>query len=344
MGKQGGSVLVLSMVLMLTLIVLAAGMAVTINNEIHISRYEENMLQADYYAESAVEYASYLLADDSKWDDNELINEEKAKIVNLLNGLDIEKLSRNISGDEYIIDSVIKYNSVSRKLSVTYKIIFDDVYNNAIANYSNIHFNGNEKGEINGNIKTAGKIEDVQAGSDMVFNGEWIEGQDPEFIPDYNDFFTTDYTDLVFDQNSQNTLNFNQEIKDIDYGVVFDKELTILGEGILVVKGHLTFKKHTKINKNSDDFFIIICSDNVLFEESAKLEGNFLLYAEGHIHFKEQVDMKGTIISRDTIQVNNKFELTQDRGYLDVFSKMGILIPGTGSNACTRKITDWQEF
>jgi len=129
MNDQEGSVLVLSFIFMLVLIVLVVAMGMSIGNEFHISRYEQNMTQAQYYAESSIEFASKLMDDDTKWDSstNELLLNEQQNIENLLNGLQINSLTRetSASGDEFTITSTITFNGVSDSLQVTYRIVSD---------------------------------------------------------------------------------------------------------------------------------------------------------------------------------------------------------------------------
>ncbi|HPZ63453.1 MAG TPA: hypothetical protein PLJ68_07890, partial [Halanaerobiales bacterium] len=64
MRNQDGSILALSLIFMLALIILVIALSVTLNNEVKIVTNEHNLAQAQYYAESVVEYASVFLKDE----------------------------------------------------------------------------------------------------------------------------------------------------------------------------------------------------------------------------------------------------------------------------------------
>ncbi|AZO95686.1 pilus assembly PilX N-terminal domain-containing protein [Halocella sp. SP3-1] len=377
MGKQGGSVLVLSMVLMLTLVVLAVGMAVTINNEIHISRYEENMLQADYYAESAVEYASYLLADDSKWNDDELIDEEKAKIENLLNGLEIEELSKEIVGSDYQLIISGRYNKVNSKLVVIYKLVSDlfdfKMFKFPIAAGNIINSNGSGikvEGQVAANKHINGNIYDYDGNPKDVddIHANLGDGDEELKTDVLIDYFTeakekADYViesfDTYQDENGNYILYIDHEGKyvlDIDSKVVVVKgnitlnsrDLYIKGSGVLIVSGNLNCNNNYKIYAN--------------YENGSYTHDYAISYFEKNLNPKYG-RYKGLLVGEDNLNINsssiNDFELIgsafaknnanaegtfiYDNAYINVLNNIATSKNFTSVNVI-RTISDWQEF
>lgn len=355
MKNQDGSVLILSLVFMLALIILLGGMSITINNELKIVNNEYNMVQAQYYAESCLEYSSYFLGDDSKWDDDNLIDEKLDYLKDTLDGILIDYISRTVLGeDNYNLKTKINYQGISKGLSASYffREYIDDVYNKAIATKGDIHFNGDEKGEVNGDIYTNKKVVDINNTppdeTEMDFNGDVDEEQKEDIIPDYSYYFNNNFDILSFDQNNDNYFDFytfSNRIKQVNNNTIFGGKLTINGKGILVVNGEMTVRDQAKINVNSEDFFIIICNGNVIFEDT--VEGNFLLYSTGQIQFHDKVDINGTLIAEDAEHINDHFYLDHDNSYLETFKELGAPIPTMDPSRIGTyeiNIIDWMEF
>lgn len=359
MKNQDGSVLLLCLIFMLILIILTGTMAISVNNELSLSSNEHKMVQVQYYAESCLEYASYFLfvkgSDrtdiNDYWDGNNFMKQEF--LEDKFDGLEINSIRRQeLGGDNYKLTCNINYRGVNETLAVSYHIepYVGDVYKKAIASGGNIHFKGKEKGEINGDVHTKKSIKDINDpdSSEMDFNGEIAKEQDEDIIPSYDYYFNNTFDTLEIVQNDAIILNFadyTNKIKKVNDSSVFGGKLTTEGLGILIVNGRMTVRNQAKINKESDDFLIIICDGDVFFEDI--VEGKFLLYSSGQVHCHDKVYMEGTIIAENGKYIYDDFYIDYDNSYLDTFIKLGVPIPVMDSSKIgtfDRTIIDWQEF
>ena len=64
MKRQDGSVLITGLIFMLVLIILVGALSLSLNSELKIVNNEHRLVQAQYYAESVINYASFYLEED----------------------------------------------------------------------------------------------------------------------------------------------------------------------------------------------------------------------------------------------------------------------------------------
>lgn len=195
MKREEGSLLIISFAVIIILLTLITGIGRLINNEIHISRYEENRAKAFYIAEAGLEYACKVFEEDSFWDtQGNLISGQRNRLSDLFAGT-LLRLNRTEGEDNtVIVTSSGAINDVEVNLEM--EIIKEEsggIFDKAIYADRDITMsNGRIKGDIflntgsltlNGNPTLDG---DVYLGSDA----------DPEeciFYPNWYNFTSNVY-------------------------------------------------------------------------------------------------------------------------------------------------------
>jgi len=347
--KEDGAVLVLSIIIISVLVVLVTALAGSINSNISFTKRHENEVKAFYAAEAGIERGINLLLNDKENVDNLIEKEEKyySSDDQSWNSKENYKLLFSKNGNKYTINSTGTSNNMDSDITVEVKLNNNGPFSNAITSGGDIHFNSEEKGEINGSIYANGKIEDLEENSELNITGDIYENQEDDIIPDFEDFFTQGHN--VWTDYDENKKEFPGNSMEISHSALFDKLKEINGSGILVVKGSLTFKQHVKINKNTDDFLIILAEGPVIFDK--QVEGNFFLYSKDSITFNSgsgssgRIDMKGSLMAEKNIITNVDVDIEQNDDFVNIFTQMGFDIPENGGENNNKQIefVSWSE-
>ncbi len=379
MNDQEGSVLVLSFIFMLVLIVLVVAMGMSIGNEFHISRYEQNMTQAQYYAESSIEFASKLMDDDTKWDSstNELLLNEQQNIENLLNGLQINSLTRetSASGDEFTITSTITFNGVSDSLQVTYRIV-SDIQNLNIFDYplaSGHITNVNGEIEVDGEIAANDTINDNNNVKDTSGNPlptgsihEDLSGDSGELETDVLDDYFADaktvrtrtiYNFNLFQNDTSNivngdcVLNIDDEIVVIEGNMNLAHDFYAMGSGILVIEGVLNSNGNS-FNANYNPLTGLYEDDYAItyFEKNINLQvGHYkgMLMSKQNLNLNsggagEELEIIGSAFASNNLNLNPG-TFIHDDGYVDILGDIAINNNITVGETSV-EVINWQEF
>jgi hypothetical protein len=347
--NEDGAILVTSIIIISVLIIFITALASSLNSNIKVTKRHEDEVKAFYAAEAGIERGINLLLNDKDNVDDLIENDGKYLSVDddHWNSKEDYRLKFSKNGNEYTINSTGTSNNLNSDITVEVKINNNGPFSNAITSGGNIHFNSEEKGEINGSIYANGKIEDLEENSKLNISGDIYENQEDDIIPDFDDFFIEGHN--VWADYDGNKKEFPGNSMEISNSALFDKLKEINGSGILVVKGSLTFKKHVKINKNTDDFLIILAEGPVIFDK--QVEGNFFLYSKDSITFNSgsgssgRIDMKGSLMAEKNIITNVDIDIEQNDDFVDIFTQMGFDIPENGEENNNKQIefVSWQE-
>lgn len=345
--KEDGAVLVLSIIIIAVLITLITALGTSINSNISFTKHHEDKVKAFYAAEAGIEKGINLIIN------NEIsITNEEEKLYSSSDDDNWNNNEYNLtilrSGNEYTIKSKGKNRDSIKTIISTIRIANNSPFSNAITSGGDIYFNGNEQGTIDGNIYANGSIVDLAEDSNLKINGEIIQGGE-DIIPDFSNFFEEGHN--TWSNYDSNKKDFPGGTMEIPNRALFDKLKEINGSGILVVQGGLTFKKHVKINKNKDDFLIILADGPVIFNK--QVEGNFFLYSTDTITFNSgsgksgRINMQGSLMAESNIITNVDMEIKQNDKFLDIFTDLGFDIPtndsGSSNNKGNLEIESWEE-
>lgn len=275
MKSQDGSVLVLSLILIIALLGLVAAMVYSIRGDLSISRHEFNSTQAHYYAESAVEYASRWLEDDTQWTSNQLHTDRQDDLVDELPGLEVVSITRNNpgGGDIYNIESRVRFNRNNERTEdrvrvtyeVQYSILDDSLFEHPLA--AGGHLQPNADVRVEGDVAANGKVNNqrhiLNNPADLI--RQFLAGTAEELpineLMNYLDAAASSATDIITDWatfSNDNTVNGATEL-DIDGKIVvikdnitMNQDLHINGSGILIVEQNLNQNGNSKLFANYD--------------------------------------------------------------------------------------------
>ncbi len=374
-GEQG-SALVLSLLIISVLSILILSMSIIISNEMRIAGYEHRLVQAQHYIESVIEYAGYFLADDDKWPQGELANDEKERLRTYLKEIKINWLKREITGDDYIINSSINYEGVYREIKATYGAGFPDLnifaYPLAAGNAVNINGKGiNIGGEVaaNGSIpgqdkifgldgtrldkdkiheKLLGSEEELELGFLQGFFAE--VGNKADYYMDSNAFIgDTPGSEILYKKESgELVLDIQDKVVVIRGDIILNEDLYIKGSGILIIDGNINFNNDSGIHANHEngnfvaDYAITYFTENLSFTCG---------YYRGMLVAGKDLNLDSSAMGnyeiRGGVYAGNNANLSpgrfiHDDGFVDVLRD--IALKKELKKFIKFRIVDWQEF
>lgn len=371
MRNQDGSILALSLIFMLALIILVIALSVTLNNEVKIVTNEHNLAQAQYYAESVVEYASVFLKDEdpataSFWTGTGEVNparigEIKSKLR--ASDLEINSLRRKKAGESYVVSTNIRYKGVRDSLRVTFSPVFQrlGIFDFAMAAGINLQANGTV--HVDGSIAVGNSINgksNVQGATEM-FEGldieeqlELLEAYLEEAVVNPGTISTASLASFpyVHDLGDRLVLDIHDKIIYITGNLTMDKHLYIMGSGILIIEGSLNQNAGSLLFANydpdtgtyTDDFAVMYFRTGHPNPRTGNFKG--MLMGKSDVNLITDIaagfELVGSVFSGNNLNANASTSIVHDDGYVEVLEHLALNFNITILS--TFKITDWMEF
>ncbi|MEJ6950063.1 hypothetical protein [Natronospora cellulosivora (SeqCode)] len=194
MNREDGSVLVFTFLICTVLLVFLLSLNSSIFSEYRMVTYEKNSFQAQYYAESAIEYLYYLHFDEDTtddpdfWDnDDELTQDEVTNFLTAIDDhpsdLDIEinDIKRVIDSNQVELIVSLTYNDINRKITATYQQglsgLADGIFDNSMNAGSEINVHQNTTVDSSKEV-TYGPVEVLEGAEEQ----DGINGDDQGIV------------------------------------------------------------------------------------------------------------------------------------------------------------------
>lgn len=370
MNRQDGSILILSLIFMLALITLVGALSISLNSELRIVNNEQNMVQAQYYAESVIEYASFYLNNvedsttDSFWTKSgEVSSEKRGEIKNKLKAPDLEisSLIRQKDGESYIITTNVRYRGVRDRLMVTYDPAFKwlGIFDFAMVAGGDLNVNGPIK--VKGPLGARDRINNkhnADSDSDFFENLD-IEDQLAlleEFLEAAVDNPGTtripSHESYVIEYEDRLVLDIDGKIIYITGNLTIDKHLYIMGSGILIIEGSLNQNGDSLLFANydphsgtyTDDYAILYFRTGNPNPTTGNFKGMLMGRNDVNLITKtaEGFQLIGSTFSGGNLNANENTSIIHDAGYVNVLKELAekYKIP----ILMGFQISDWMEF
>ena len=278
-NDEKGYALLLTLVVIIILSIILSAVLFSINNEIHITRFQVNRTNAFYLAEAGLEYAINIILNDKLEDgniveeDGDILPEKLDYLINLLTNNSSNSFERiNIDtsnleiGDTFDISSTANVNGISVNLNIDFsREIRELILNSAITSYGDVSVSNGAKvygdikideGTVNGDGKVTGDIVNINN-----FKSDYKLTPFPDNLIDDGEFIAISEEPNIISSDGQYDL-----IKAINAKITFD---LVFGDIII---------RTNKLDIQNGQIFLENVGDGQLklyIEESFNLKGKF---------------------------------------------------------------------
>lgn len=373
MKRQDGSVLITGLIFMLVLIILVGALSLSLNSELKIVNNEHRLVQAQYYAESVINYASFYLEEDvsetaSFWTGTGEVNPGKVKeIINKLKAPDLEIISlrRMKDNENYILSTNIRYKGVRDNLMVTFAPFHErlGIFDKAMAAGGNVNVNGKTK--VDGPVTAGGDVNnqhnlegasDIQENADIEKELALLEGFLEEAVKNSGtiSISSLEYCEYATDNGDHIILDIDEKIVYITGNLTMDKSLYIMGSGFLIIEGSLNQNNGLLFaNYNSDtgtytdDYAILYFRTGNPNPKMGNFKGAMVGKSDVNIitEIAKGFEIIGAVYSGNNLNVNEGTNVKHDDGFVEVLKKMADKYDIPDEIVITTyKMVDWMEF
>jgi len=319
MENQEGYALVPTIVILAVLIIVLYTMTSLVANEIGFVVLDRNNKQTFYTAEAGLEYANTLLNDETKWDDDNLIKDDRDTISGFNPNVTLESLTKQESGNIVTLESTAVHNNGAQSI-ITVQYDKETIISN-VFDYSLV---------ADGDIELKNKVKVYGIDNDIDNDG----------IPYYED------SNIQYDLDGDGTAedyNENFDLDDDDIPLKEDSFIDIDGDGIAEFRDYEDdsygdiYTTGLVTEKNDTEIINAVVKDeqteNIIPEIYDQIY-NQIVDSQGNLRDSITTENGTTTISSNYIDLKNgdNYEFDNNIVYLDqsVSFPHGVNLTGEG--------------
>ncbi|MFP4662179.1 MAG: hypothetical protein ACLFPF_08310 [Halanaerobiales bacterium] len=361
--NEEGYVLILSMVLMIILVIMTAAMARNINNEVHIARHEENMIETQYIADAAVEYAAANIGNEDAWVSGgsyDIMNgdlTDNFAATFFESGDRLETVEKRDDGYIHEIKVTVKHKNITKTIEAVFKdsnIIDHGIFDNQLAARGkvNVHNASNEvddsapvraetindhasnviddANEEEGTFTEDGEENDeAKAINAIATLYDTLMADDDTYTPDKCLDGEGDKVEKIESNiTSNDPITLSNEVLDLS-NINYQADINIKGNGIILMNNNNQNSGTVNINFDPSDptadpttgftdGYVILISRSGFPSLDMNIKG--MIYSGADFNNNSNLNIQGSIISKDSINTGSKFALDFDKGFVDVLN------------------------